>query len=87
MIGRRAEPDIHLRARVEIHVGKCHQNGFIVVGTADTLDQRWKIQRHHVELNAEPPQVLLDQGQHALVELVSRIGDHGELHAVAVSIE
>ena len=87
MLGARTQPDVHLIARIEIHVGEGHQNRFVVETAADAFDQGREVQNHDIELNAELGQILLDQGEGAFVQLVSGIGDHREFHLVDIAVE
>ncbi len=60
---------------------------FVVEAAADALNQGREVERHNVELDAQLCEILLDQRQHALVQFVAGVGDHGEFHLVALPVE
>ena len=47
------EPDVHLRARVEIEIGEAKQAGFVIEGLGDALDERGEIQSDHIQPDAD----------------------------------
>ena len=86
MVRRGTEPDVHLRARIQVQIGQTQQARFVIEGLGDALDQGGKVQRNHVQMNADGQQVLLDHGCDSLAVAVPGIGDEGELHRVPFAV-
>ena len=69
------EPYVHLAVGVEVGVHEAEEAGFVVEGAGDALDERRKIERDQIHLDADLRKILLDHGDHLLAGFVAGIGD------------
>ena len=76
MVGRRAQPHVHLLVGIEIDVHQAQQARLVLRGLGDALDQRREIQLHDVQLDAQRRHVLLDHCGDPLARAIAAVRDH-----------
>ena len=87
MIVGRAQPDGHLAIRIKLDIAEAEYRGFVIKFLRNALDERGKVERDHVHLDAKLPEILLHHNCHAFSRFVTRIGHDGELDGMAPNIE